>query len=888
MKIILVTIILCLFKISAQELATLQGNIYDNTTGEALIGANVMLESTAYGAATDLDGSFKIKVEPGIYILVVEYVSYRTKRFEKILINPGDTKKYKIGLDEDLLTDDVVIVEAKLLKNNENGLLVAQKKSSKVFDAISSEQITKNSDGDAGAALKRVTGVTLMNGKDVFVRGLGNRYSNVQLNGATMPSTNPDKKEVPLNIFPSSIIDNIIVQKTYTADQPGEFSGGSVQIETKNFVGDDFLNISIGSKYNSFSTFSSALDHEGGSYDFLGYDDGDRSLPNYIKNFDTFETDPKTVEAFKNNWSTKSSTISPSTSLSFSYGKEILVGKQPLGIITSFSHSYNSSSREGIKNYIQSFVGKGRNSFASKYDMKSTNLSANLAFMLNLAYKISNNQNISIKNIYTNKGERSTENYFGSYYNSDGLYDQTVLSFTEEKVWSSNLKYESYFESFYKMKLSVDASISNAKRDIPDLRTFHYVLNDDGNLEAVLSQKSNKRFYSFQDDINKDIKVKTSYKINQTIGFSLGMSYYKKDRNFQAYNFFFEDLKGQSVSSSLKLLKPEQLFTGENISNGLEFVKENNKNNSYKGNQDTYASYIDTDLKLSNELTLNLGLRFEYSNQKINTVSLIKTNDYLPVINVKYNVSETTNWRFAYSHTIARPEFREISSFIYQSYIGGLTTYGNPDLERTKIKNYDLRYELFPVPGELISASIFAKQFENPIELFYRASQQPDVTYKNVPNSDLLGLELEIRKHLMDNFSLSGNFSLIWSEVDFSNVRNAQAEVGQLKRPMYGQSPYSINLNAYYQLTELTDLSLSFNTFGKRISAVANNNQQEDAYELPFNKLDLSIQHKIESMRFKLSIKNILNDSFQEEQNDVIIREYKKGLDISLSASISL
>ena len=288
MNVSIFIILICFFKINAQDFAIVQGKIYDNASGEALIGANVMLESTAYGAATDLDGFFKFKVEPGIYNIIIEYISYRSKRFDNVVINPGDIKKFEVSLDEDIITDDVVIVEAKLLTNNENGLLVAQKKSTKVFDAISSEQISKNSDGNASAALKRVSGVTILNGKDVYVRGLGDRYSNVQLNGATMPSVNPDKKEVPLDIFPSNILDNIIIQKTFTADQPGEFSGGSVQLETKNFVGESFFNVSVGTNYNSISTFKSAIDHEAGSMDFLGFEDGSRAMPDYVKQFKTF------------------------------------------------------------------------------------------------------------------------------------------------------------------------------------------------------------------------------------------------------------------------------------------------------------------------------------------------------------------------------------------------------------------------------------------------------------------------------------------------------------------------------------------------------------------------------------------------------------------------
>ena len=272
------------FTALSQVNGIIKGNVHDKATGETLIGANVYIEGTGFGAATDIDGNFSFDISAGTYTLTIEYVSYQKKQIKDILVLSGLEVKLNIDIEEEVLSSEVVVVEAKLYDNNESGLLIAQKKSNKIFDAISSEQIKRSGDGNVGAALKRVTGVSLVGGKNVFVRGLGDRYSNVQLNGSILPSMNPDKREVPVQIFSSNIIDNIVVSKTYSADQSGEFSGGAVEIKTKDFPGLKALTLGIGTAYNSSSTGEDYLTYNGGDYDFLGYDDGSRELPAELQN----------------------------------------------------------------------------------------------------------------------------------------------------------------------------------------------------------------------------------------------------------------------------------------------------------------------------------------------------------------------------------------------------------------------------------------------------------------------------------------------------------------------------------------------------------------------------------------------------------------------------
>lgn len=871
----------------AQE-GTLAGKVFDKTTGEELIGANVYFEGTSLGASSDIDGSYMIKAPAGTYTLVAEYISYASLKIQNVNVESGKTAKMNLELSEDVMTSDVVVVEAKLYDHNVNGLLVKQKNSEKVFDAISSEQIKKTGDSNVSSALKRVTGITVVGGKNVYVRGLGNRYSNVQLNGSTMPSTNPNKKEVPLDIFPSNVLDNILVQKTFTADQPGEFSGGSVQMLTKNFIDDPFFNMSFGTGYNSESTFSSVLDHSGGSLDFLGFDDGDRALPSYLENGQMTANDAKALNAFKTGWDNSSSSLAPNLSFSLGYGNTFQFDKnEEFSIIATLSQSSKSKFRDGLTASLED-----ANSYRTDFKTQQASQTGRLTAMLNLAYKPSASHTLSLKNLFTNQGERKTKKIDGRYYIQSGFYHQTVYQFVQEQVLSSSLKSESFHKDFYNTKLKAEVSFSSAYRNEPDKRNTFYISpnahspRSEWTADLTQSTSGNHRFFSEQSDNNIELKTDVESTFLDDVKTKIGGVYLGKERDFEARKFVFGKINQSSqLSGGIENDSPEDLFVASNFANNLRFYETVAAGNTYIGEQTLLAGYVSNSFKITEELKTELGVRVEHSDQMVDSESLVKETDVLPAVNLTYLVSEQTNIRFAYSHTLARPEFREISRFSFQDFVGGETVYGNPDIERTVIKNIDLRYEFFPKAGELLSGSVFFKDFTNPIERFSRVSQNNEVRYGNVPSAYLVGAEFEFRKQLSEEWNLSGNVSVIKSEVDYAGSTDNAAEIGVEKRPMFGQSPYTINVNVNYSAWENTNVNLAFNTFGKRISQVGNGQIGHDRYEQPFNKLDLNVSYTIADYKFKLSISNILNENVVHKQNGFTVNEYNVGTDIGLSAS---
>lgn len=883
--------------VSAQLTGNISGTVIDAENGETIIGASVGIPGTSKGAATDIDGNFNIRnIKPGFYTVLISYISYTPQLITEIEVVSGETVLLEIALESDITILNEVVVTAEAIKSGEAGLLSTQRKANNVQDGISSEEISKSTDGNIGSAMKRVSGVTVVSGKDIYVRGLGNRYSNVQLNDSPIPSTNPDKKEAPIDILSSGIVDNIIVQKTYTPDQIGEFSGGSVQIITKEFPTNSSINFGYSTEVNTNATFRPYLGYNGGGTDFLGYDDGFRSLPNDLN--DGAIADPQTLEGrqegarivngLNNSWSSKTITSIPSQKFSLSYSDQLNQDKTPIGIVSNVSYKYGTNSRQNESlRYISNFnKNNGDIILGSEYSRNIGEENTSLNAMLNVFIKPSSVTKIGFKNLYSNSSTNKYSSLEGIQLNfSDNR--QTIAEFDRRSIFSSTLLFDSYFNDFMQSKLEASLTYSKAVRDLPDRRSTQYARNDDGNLEVFLAQLGNSHFFSFQNDNNYSGKLDYEVQPVEKITAKVGVFGLFKNRDFNSYKLVYDD--NPNAPNVDKSLPAEQIFIADNISNGSLILTErtSDSRDSYQGEQELAAGYLSLNWNPTRNLNLVTGFRAEKSMQAINSNVLVDELDVLPAINATFRLTDRTNIRGAFSSTLARPEFRELSNFNFQDYIGGRTIYGNPDLERTKIFNYDLRFETFPKASELIAISLFYKEFENPIEVFYRITQNNEVQYNNVSSASLYGIELEGRKDLTAKLRMSTNFSYIYSMVNYEKGASVGRQAND-KRPMFGQSPYSFNANLFYVMPDInSEFTLSFNTFGKRISAVGNNEQPDDEYEDSFNKLDFNFIKKIGSTSISASIENILHEDVVYKQGSVITNQYEVGTTFSLGFSYS-
>lgn len=889
---VLIFALLITSNLLAQSSAKITGTVVDSETGETLIGVNVVIDGTIKGTATDIDGRYTIRnVEPGTYTLVVSYLSFSTQRITGVVVEEGATVTLDVALQPESELLDEIVVTADVVQSNEAGLLSIQRKSVPMQDGISFEEISKGSDGNVGSAMKKVAGVSVVGGKDIYVRGLGNRYSNVQLNGSAIPSTDPNKKEAPVDILSSGIVENIIVQKTFTPDQSGEFSGGSVQIVTKEFPNDRNIGVSYSTSINSHYSLQNYLAYNGGNIDFLGYDDGFRSLPQELNDSKIADRQEQVNIAnnLNNSWSPKQINSLPSQKISVNYADILNQDSMPVGVVSNFSYKYETTSRfdEDLR-YINNYNETTDVVFLGSEYVRNTGIEqTNLSGMLNVFVKPNPNTKLGIKNLYSNSSNNSFSEIIGTYYNFDGNNRQTVSEFDRRSVYSSTFNAETFFENFFSSQLEVTLSYAKAVRDLPDRRTTQYGENADNNYEVIFPFRGNTHFYSFQDDNNYTAKVDYSLTPFENISVKTGGITLIKDRAFNSYKLVYQDLNNNFPQNE-KSNDPEDIFTAENINNGnLDLIETSSSRDSYDGYQELFGGYASLNWTPTPDWTIEGGVRAEYSAQFIDEESLIAELDYLPALNATYRPSLKVNLRSAFSITLARPEFRELSNFNFQDFVGGRTVYGNPNLERTRIYNYDFRFELFPNAGELLAVSAFYKKFENPIEIFYRITQNNEVRYDNVESADLYGIELEGRKDLTENLRVNTNFSYILSQVNYADGQAIGRQANE-ERAMYGQSPYTININAFYTIPEInSDLTISFNTFGKRISAVGNNEQPDDEFEQPFDKLDVSLSKKIRNTSVNVSIENLLGDDIHYKQGNVTTNRYEIGTTFSVGFSFN-
>jgi len=896
-----------------QNTGKIVGRVIDAKTGETVIGANVAITGTTKGSATDLDGNFSIRqLKPRTYSITISYISYAKKKITGIKVKSGEATTVNVSLQPKTVGLNEVTVTAQTNSSSEAGLLSIQKKSVSVQDGISSDQISQIGDSNVGEAMKRVTGVTVENGKDIYVRGLGNRYSNIQLNGSQMPSTNPNKKEVPADLLGSGLVNDIMVQKTYTVDQMADFSGGSVKIKTKEFPYERNFSVSYSSSYNTVSTLSSMFSSVGSPTDFLGYDNGMRSLPTFLKNQRAGTDNAAAFEnALGNNWNLNRNRKSiPSQNISVSYANQFNQDKMPIGVVSNFSYKYNRKEEPNkIVRFLQSYssnTAPDKQNFLTNYTKNTGIEVANVSGMVNVFFKPSSVTKFGVKNLYSNSLNNTSTLVQGAYQN--GVTRQTVSDFDRRSIISTTFEGDTYFENFLSSKLSGHISYNRALHDRPDRRTTRYnKVSNSGPQQYRFQQfgDNNGHFFSTQKDNNYSGEIKYHMKPFSFLNVSVGGNAMIKDRHFKARRISYRDQSSPFLPTDLIYQSPDVILRPQNVegvgpdSTGyLELTEKTQFNKDfYNGHQNIYAGYLNTDWKPINRLTIGLGLRMEQSTQTVGVpdslngayhqVANVDSTDFLPAVNVTYTLNSRSNIRVAYSQTLARPSFREISNFSFADYQGGRRIYGNPDLTQTNITNYDLRFETYPKGGQMFSVGLFYKHFKQPIELFYRLVDANEVFYKNAPEANLYGIEVEGRKNITDRLKLVANATYIYSQTRMDS--SAVSRVAHLKRPMIGQSPYIVNLSAFYAIPNWhLNCSVSFNTYGKRIVTVGKKQQQFDEYEQPFHKLGAKIDYTIGRYYLSLEADNLLNDVHEDKMGPVTTYKYKPGMTFQLGVTMRL
>ncbi|MEE4310574.1 MAG: TonB-dependent receptor [candidate division KSB1 bacterium] len=925
-----------------QSKGKIAGNLVDSETGMALIYANVRIDGTMMGAASDLEGNYMISaVPPGVYTLIIQYMGYTETKITDVQVIAGDVTKVNASIKPEVLQAEEVVVTAKALRNTESVLLKDRQRAIAVSDAISAEAISKAGSGNAAEAMKQVTGASVVDGKYVYVRGLGDRYTSTQLNGAEIPSNDPYKRAGSVDLIPSNLIDNIVAVKTFTPDKQGNFSGGTVDIRTKDFPEELNIKFSASTSYNTQTTFSdNAIGYEGGARDWLGMDDGTRAIPDGVDDIPSPEWDPALLDQIINQSRAFNPQMAPekikpglNQSYSFSIGNQIQFLNKPLGFLGSLSYSNGSSSYNDGEYNAWSLGSSQQQELGQIFSLNDTKTSKEVLWggLLKTTYKLNPNNILGLDFIYNVNGESTARQLIGEYdYDKldavDDIYESTVLEYKERTLTSLQFHGDHHFARLFGSKLSWKANLANSKQNEPDLRYFTNYMTIDGEERNVglFTNLPSTRLFRELDQQNQEFSLDYEIPYRQWSGrkgsFKIGGFYSDKERNFTERSYLYNYEGGYKGD-------PDAYFDPTNIrwdSTSLTLgnttyygydIKLYLKNgevgaNDYNGTETISAAYAMIDLPILSRLRFIGGARFEKTD--IDLVSLderkadgkIETSDVLPSLNLIYQLRPDMNLRASATRTLARPNFRELAPYAAFDFAAGFTHIGNPDLKRTLINNFDLRWEWFSRPGEIYAVSMFYKDFSNPIEeAFIIEAVNREITWINVDQAITMGVEFELRKnldvvhHTLSNFSLGTNLSFVESEVD---IPAKELEIMRLnnpdmpgKRELEGQSPYLVNLNLNYE-NRANGLSGSvyYNVFGERLSEV-NKNGQPFVYEQPVNTVNLNLDWQfMEDMNLKFAVNNLLNEDYKKTQvfkgKEYIFTRFTRGRTFSLGIGYSL
>jgi TonB-dependent receptor len=899
----------------AQQTGSMSGKIIDKSNNEPLIGANILVVGTTSGTVSDLDGYFFIKnLEPGKYQVRFSFISYQAVTVEEVSVAAGNDTKINISLVPSAIELKEVVVSAEALKTSELSVINLQKNSENIIDGISSELITKNNSSDGTDVLKRMTGVTISEGKYAYIRGVGDRYNNTLLNGSSLPSSDPEKKSFSYDLVPASLIENLITSKTATPDKPADFSGGLIEINTIEFPSKLIFNFSSSSSYNSVTSFKDFVAYSGGNQDWLGMDDGTRSLPSAINSHKVgrgYYSQTQLQEiglAFQNNWQTKNITAPMKGNFKINLGNSHNFGENIFGYIASLNYSNNDEITDLENNY---YTVEG-----PRFEYKGANYANSISWsgMLNTSLRLGQSHKISFKDIYDQNADNETILFEGPHYYFPDYRKITLLRFISRSLYSSQLIGEHHFSFFQGVGLNWNLNYGNSKRDEPDARRYVYdrdFFDPEAEFRFLLDPSISTRFFGNLNDNNRGASVNFSAKLfrNPSMpNFKLGFSYDKKDRTFDARTFGFWNLSGGDFMAEDQLMTApvETIFAPENFGNKfIEVIEITKAADSYSSDQNVSAGYLMTSFDLFSRLKIITGVRLEESQQKMNSFTITnepvsinsKYVDWLPSLNLTYALSPKINVRAAFSKTLARPEFRELAPFSYFDFLSNELVEGNPNLKRSLITNYDLRFEFYPSLLEMFAVSGFYKDFNDPIEQILLASSsfQPVRSYENADRATNYGVEVEIKKKLgfvfpkLENFSFVGNGSLIHSEIDLKGEKLFQAD----KRPLQGQADYISNFGLYYEdLNSKWSASLIYNKVGKKIARVGYA-KLGDIVEMPRDQVDMSVSSKIvQHLTLKFSAKDLLNQDQKfiqkTSEGDKTAELRKTGRTFSLGLSYQL
>lgn len=940
---IIITLII-LFSVTAFSQSIITGTITAEEYGniEPLPFVNIFIEGTTNGTTTDFDGNFTLKVEEGEHTVKISFVGYET---ENVIVSTSNTsptilnKQLKTG--EDVL--EAVQIVAEINHESKASEITEVKNAVGVDNVISSESMTEKNVSNASDATKKMVGLSVVGSKYVFVRGMGDRYNSAYLNGLPLPSPDPDNKVIPLDIFPSSVIQSISVKKAFTPELYGDFAGGAIDIRTKKYPKKPTFNVSLGTNINTQASFKDFKTYKGGSTDKWGFEDGTRSMPLDAQNSDYYTATSSNADGntqgFKHNFNTSIKNAPVNASFGIFSGNKFTLGKDKensnteLGVLFlanySNKYTYENGQYRIINAQDETQVDYAFDKWA--YNTKGSALG-------NIFLKLNDNHTIQFNSLFVNISSdeiRETSGFNWDYV--DNVFSRR-LTYKQNNLLANQLSGNHKLLN-EKLELNWGTAYNTTKSIEPDRRqliywykegaaTSEYIMND-------MDVNDNHRFFSELNEVEISAKGEIKYHFSEkevdgtktpTATLIAGYNTKNKTRTFDYRQFNYNVKNLNSYFPSVDVNSPESYINNDAMNQGAFYIKEmGDPASKYDVYQNITAYYSAFDWKPSTKFQLLSGVRYEDGYQYLitknqQTPSITDkyeieagniTDNLLPSIVMKYSANDTNIVRFTVSKTISRPGFKEVAPFEYVEMFAGTKSKGNPFLKNAYVYNADIRLERYPRYGERIAIGGFYKYIQNPIEKTMLATASGQLqSFANAQQGIVTGLEIELTKSLgfiggdsttINNFfnkvSFNANAAYIYSQVVIdTTIEGASIISTNLRRPLQGASPFLVNLDLTYKKRFSENfrgtIAVSYNLFGKRLYA-AGAQGIGDSYEMPASNLNLVFKGEF-NKRFVLGLTlgNLLNPSYniiqEGTEQDLIINSYKTGITAGLSLTYKL
>jgi TonB-dependent receptor len=871
-----------------------------NEKNEVMPGVSITVQGVEKGITSSVSGDYVVSLPPGTYTLQVSFIGYTTKQITDVIVREGEVTDLSVVLDQaDSRQLQTVVVTGGARRESVKALLMTQKNNASMTNGISAEQIRVTPDNNTGQVLKRVSGITVQNDKFVTIRGVSDRYNNVLINGASLPSTEPNRRNFSFDIVPSQLVDNIIVNKTATPDLPGEFTGGLVQITTKDVPVENFLSVTLGTGFNTASMNQDLVSYKRDNNAFLGKVDENRKyfgdgrvmdpVQYYHYRNDGNAAAINAVGAqIPNRWQFHRYAYQPQQNYQLTGGLNKRFNKSSLGFVAALTYLNEQLVEKGEAGIINQY----------QFDSERYRYNTTIGALFNTAFKTANHR-ISFKNLY-NKRYSNQLDWRTGYYTSQGWDARRTGEVTldsrlcqsrlegEHKLTQGGLKAD-WFGDYIRMQ-----------RDQPDTRFITARQEAGADTEGKYSYNFSDlllllggMYSSLLEEDRKNAGANISLPFN-VLGekqlIKAGYAWSQRKADFDAANFRIIGTAGYTLglqgSPYYKIVVPEAFANGS-LTYHPTSTRAESLGDRYTGTQTLQAGYVMLDLKPVKQLRLTGGLRYESNVMNLSTVyydyntalpffsdSSYHEKDLLPSVNIIYSLTNKINLRLAFSKTLARPDFVERSPYVYYDFTELAEVIGQKGLQISRIDNYDVRFEYYPSGDEILSASFFHKDFSNPVERFYHIQTTSNrVEYQNLYKATATGFEIDIRKSLsfidpgsqwLQRFYISGNYTHLEGEIKYIVTKSPVTEkdtnyIANEKRPIQGLSPYIVNAGLNYQ-SKTWGFNIGYNRIGRRI-VNGGTIPFLIQWENPRDVVDLQLSTRLmkQKLELKVNLADILN-----------------------------